>query len=725
MHWLHSFDVGLLRFINLTLSNPVFDVVMPFLSGNVLFIPALILAMVTLICKGGRRGLVCVIMLVLILWMGDSLVCNTIKHATERLRPFNELPELHTRIGRSDSYSLPSSHAANWFSATAVLLLFYPRSWRFMLPMACAVSFSRIYNGVHYPSDVLAGAILGTGYAFAAAWSAHHLWVWAGRKWFPLWWRKTPWLIERSGGVAPQTADQAPELIQASAAEEEAHWLRFGYVLIVLFMLIRLGYLASGFIELTGDEAYQWLWSKHLALSYYSKPPLIAYTQFLGTSIWGDNQFGVRFFSPVLSAGLGLVMIRFLAREGKARLGAALAVISTATPLAALGAILMTVDPLSVFFWALAMVSGWRAVHQEGIVDWLWTGLWMGLGFLSKYTELFQLLCWAVFFAAWPPARRHLKRPGPYLAVLVNIICAMPVLYWNAKHDWVTVTHVAGNAAAYDPWHPTTRYFLEFTASEAGILNPVYFVGAIWASIALWKEKPLNSLQVYLFSMGAPLFLCYWLFTFHSRVFPNWIAPSVVPLFCLMVVWWGSYWPKEHRRIRPWCVGGLTVGWIAVLIFHRPDIISRLAHFQLPINLDPTHRAHGWKDVATVIGRERQTLLSEGKPVFIIADHYRLAGEISFYLPEARAAGFEKPLVYCPPTRVAENQLFFWPGYELRKGENAIFVRELDRDSPTSRPPPQVLYQQFESVTDAGTREVLYHGQTLWILQMFMCRGLR
>ena len=65
--------------------------------------------------------------------------------------------------------SMPSSHAANWFSATMVLFLFYRKSLWFMLPLALAVSFSRLYNGVHYPSDVLAGAIIGAGYAAAAA----------------------------------------------------------------------------------------------------------------------------------------------------------------------------------------------------------------------------------------------------------------------------------------------------------------------------------------------------------------------------------------------------------------------------------------------------------------------------------------------------------------------------------------------------------------------------
>src|ERR1039457_7563270 len=56
---------------------------------------------------------------------------------------------------------------------------------------------------------------------------------------------------------------------------------------------------------------YQWLWSKHLALSYYSKPPIIAYLQFLGTHIWGDTEFGVRFFFPVIGALLLVLLFLF------------------------------------------------------------------------------------------------------------------------------------------------------------------------------------------------------------------------------------------------------------------------------------------------------------------------------------------------------------------------------------------------------------------------------
>ena len=126
----------------------------------------------------------------------------------------------------------------------------------------------------------------------------------------------------------------------------------------------------------------------------------------------------------MIAAILGLLVLRFFAREVNARAGFLLLLAVTATPLLAAGSVLMTVDPLSVLFWTLAMLAGWQAAKDAGTTrDWMLTGLWMGLGFLSKYTALFQLLCWAVFFWLWAPARKHLRRPGPYLALLVMALC--------------------------------------------------------------------------------------------------------------------------------------------------------------------------------------------------------------------------------------------------------------------------------------------------------------
>ena len=210
-----------------------------------------------------------------------------------------------------------------------------------------------------------------------------------------------------------------------------------------------------------------------MRLSYFSKPPGIAFIQFAGTALWGDTQFGVRFFSPVFAAILSVVVLRFMAREAGARLGFLLLLILTSAPLMSLGTILMTVDPPLVLCCTLAMIAGWRAVQPDGTTkQWLLAGLAAGLGFLCKYSAAYLLVCWALFFLLWPPARAQLKKPGPYLALLVFALCTLPVIIWNSQNGWITVHHVADNAGMTSAWHPTLRYFREFFPSETLIVEP-------------------------------------------------------------------------------------------------------------------------------------------------------------------------------------------------------------------------------------------------------------
>lgn len=219
MHWLQTLDTKLFLFGNRSLVNPGFDWLMPVLSGSHgLKTPFLVLVIaigVTLLVFGSRRARICVVLTALIVATNDGLLCNPLKHAVHRARPFVTLPEarlfgvvgqgyvppeLNTNgvdmaAGKGSHNSMPSAHAANWFAATMALFLFYRRSLWFMLPLALGVAFSRIYNGVHYPSDVLAGAILGAGWAAAVAVTAETAWRSWGRKFFPRAYAAAPALV--------------------------------------------------------------------------------------------------------------------------------------------------------------------------------------------------------------------------------------------------------------------------------------------------------------------------------------------------------------------------------------------------------------------------------------------------------------------------------------------------------------------------------------------------
>ncbi|HEX5219521.1 MAG TPA: glycosyltransferase family 39 protein [Verrucomicrobiae bacterium] len=749
MSWLQALDVSLFRFINGTLSNPLFDALMPWLSGNRLFIPGALLVSVFLIWRGRTKGILFLIVLAAAIGVTDGLLCNIVKNAVGRPRPCQVLEGARVLLGCSDSASLPSSHAANWFTTLAVAILFSRTSWRIVLPFALAVSFSRVYTGVHYPGDVLVGAVLGGGSGLAVTLGLNELWRWIGNRWFPLWYELLPSLIPaHSHGVPAHTAS-APG---ARSAALDQHWLRAGYLVIAVLTLARWLYIAGRTIELSEDEAYQWVWSKHLALSYYSKPPLIALTQWLGTALWGDRAFGVRFFSPLIAATLGVMFLRFFAREVNPRTGFFFVLIVTAVPLLTVGATLLTVDPLAVLFWTAAMFSGWRAVQPNSpLSTWLWTGLWMGLGFLSKYTSPLQWMCWAAFFVLWPPAREHLRRPGPYLALLINLVCTLPVIVWNWQHHWITVRHVAshgGVGKAAQPLSKHLSWFFEFLGAEFVLLNPVFFIATLIALIALWRVPRREARMVYFFCMGAPVFLLYALLSLNSRVHPNWIAPSVLPMLCVMVLYWQGRFQPRPGFLKVCLTSGLIFGCFAALLIHDTNVVRKFVGQPLPPQVDPLRRVRGQAEMARIVSEAKSRLAREGKPTFVIGEHYGITSLLTFYEPEARQRVQNAPLVFCQPSEKPSNQYYFWPGYlETHSGQNALFVRERDlarlapdwiprwltghtnlirlETLPVPNPAPEWLTGQFDSVTNLGIHEVLVRGRLIRKIEIFECRNLR
>ncbi len=732
MDWLQSLDVAGFRFFNQTLSNPLFDGFMPFLSWNKLFIPGVILLAVWLVWKGGTRGRSFVGLMLVVVAIGDGFICNSLKDGFGRLRPFNDIPDAIVLVGKGGSGSMPSSHTANWFSAMTVAFFFYRSSIRFMAPLACLIGFSRIYLGVHYPGDVLVGAALGVLYAVGICLGLNRLWQGAGGRWFPIWQAALPRIVpdgegNLGGGMRVEDEEESPE---ADAKREktrvvmEQQWMRLAYLLIAVVLFARWGYLAADKIELSEDEAYQWLWAKHPALSYYSKPPFIAYAQWIGTSLWGDTEFGVRFLSPLIGAILSLAVFRFLVREVNLRVGVWMLLIPLAAPLLGVGTILMTIDPLNVLFWMLSMMAGWRAMKEDSLKHWVWTGVWMGCGFLSKYQLPFNLLCWAVFFILWKPAREHLRRRGPWAALGVALVMTLPVLIWNQQHDWITVTHLGERGGLDRAWRFKPNYIWDFALAEIGLLNPVFFLASLWACVMVWRRHRDDKLLMFLFSMSVPLFLFFFCYTIKSRVQPNWIAPSVVPMFCLGAIYWERRQRAGLDKVGRWLVAGWILGAVPVILLHDTNLVQKASGHYLPAKADPLRRVRAWRATARIVEGQRSRLEAESaKPTFIIGGHYGISGIMSFYLEEARRDPKNEPLVYYQSAEIPKNQFFFWPTYrtnETMRGMNAIYARKISVDEAA----PVRLLSEFESVTSLGLTNVLYRGREFRTIQMFECRGL-
>jgi len=182
---LTDLDRNLFYFCNQGLRNWFFDALFPFLTDLNKKPVALVLVGILwllLLMKSGRHGRIAALLLLPTIALSDQLNSSFLKFIIERPRPCHVLANVHLLVSCGSGYSFPSSHAVNNFSAAIVLAYFLPKwSWAF-LSFAGLVAFSRVYVGVHYPSDVVAGTVIGLAIGGAAIIVFRQLEVWWARR---------------------------------------------------------------------------------------------------------------------------------------------------------------------------------------------------------------------------------------------------------------------------------------------------------------------------------------------------------------------------------------------------------------------------------------------------------------------------------------------------------------------------------------------------------------
>ena len=166
--------------------------------------------------------------------------------------------------------------------------------------------------------------------------------------------------------------------------------VQMAIVLMVAVTLYRLWFITK--LELVPDEAYYWLWSKHLAASYRDKGPAVAWIIAFGTRLFGQTVFGIRFFAVILSSGTGILLFWLARRLYDERVALWSLMVACVMPIIAVGSVLMTIDTPSVLCWTAAMLIFWEALRRDKISDWFWLGLVIGSGFLAKFTNGVQFI---------------------------------------------------------------------------------------------------------------------------------------------------------------------------------------------------------------------------------------------------------------------------------------------------------------------------------------------
>ncbi len=450
------------------------------------------------------------------------------------------------------------------------------------------------------------------------------------------------------------------------------------------FALFRILYVLFYPIDLSPEEAQYWDWSRHLDLSYYSKPPMVAYLNFLSTSLLGNTELGVRITPIVMSFLLSVGVFLFLRRLFDERVAFVASTFPNILVGTAINSLLMTTDAPLVFFWGLAVMSIYFAVERNSAGLWLLVGVFAGLAFLSKYPAVFLLPLTLLYM--YLVRRSLLLSYKPYLSLIPAFLLSLPVLVWNFERDFVSFRHVS-NLADRGANFPNLASFGEFLGGQLLLLSvfPFFLMVYGWWRAFVEKDKRLVFLTVY----SLPVVVFFGALALRKTVYANWAGFGYFAGALLASIFLYRLWNKN----RVLALGVLGFSAFLTLLLHFTPLIDHLGMRNfLPPKRDPVKVMIGWEK----LGREVSKFYTGDELVF--STRYQISAELAFYVE-----GNPRTFVFHTGRMT---QYYLWrKGLKDYRGKDAIFVSEHEL--------PEKLRGHFSSSRLLEKVEVLWRGEVI------------
>jgi hypothetical protein len=440
---------------------------------------------------------------------------------------------------------------------------------------------------------------------------------------------------------------------------------RLLFLLGFLILLTGIRWWLGANLELSADESFHYLWAQHPDVSYYSKGPGIALAILAGTSLFDATEFGVRFLSPLLGLGTS-ILVYLLGRQLFREKVALWSVVGlNLLPLFNVESVLVTIDSLSIFFWAAALYTFWLAMERSPKFSVFWpaTGILIGLGFLSKYENAVELISVLLFLLVVPKYRSELRRPNVYILVLCFLPFLVPLLLWNLQHDWIGLDQLTSQAIFNDLLTIRFSRLPESFAAQLAFYSPLLLFCLLVALFGSIKKSFKNSKTCLLLTFSWPVLVAYLLIALHQVYDPRWTAPALLSLGILATHFWLQ---AGSQRV---LVSGLAIAALILSGLQASLVLNTNLGRAIGISylFDPDRNAglHGWKTIAEAVDKFRADFENKlGAKVFLIGNEYRTSSMLSFYLKDKRREGPGHPPVYIPESQDIQNEFSFWPRYD-------------------------------------------------------------
>lgn len=492
---------------------------------------------------------------------------------------------------------------------------------------------------------------------------------------------------------APRTErEQSPKAKPFVAIKKltDSKALKYTIILIALTFAARI--LIAAYTGLGIGESYYFRGALNLSLSYFDQPPLFFWLSGFMIKIFGLSNLSLRFPAVLLFAGTSWLLFLITRKMFNARAGFwAVLMMNLSAVFTIPVATWFQPDAPLMFFWLLAtyfivqllMPDRDKRERTSGQVYLLWAlvGICMGLATLSKYHVLFLFVGVLMFIVANKNQRHWLRHPGPYLAVLITLIIASPVIWWNAHHNWVSFAFQGSRAGSDGKFQLHPDWFIRSFIGQACWLLPWIWVPVMGQLIRSFKLRKTSQPYSFIFWIAVLPIVFFTVITLWAdlQYHFHWQAPGYLMLFIPLgyAIDQNLNNPERARRTRRFIrfSASFTLITITFLSLHMvtgfwqwygPKYIVNKTHLGID---DPTIEGNDYLDIKTRF--EKEGWLNNPN-VFTGCTRWWLTGKVDWALKG------KKPIVCFS---FDPRNLAFLVNPATLKGKDAVIITQNDTSS--------------------------------------------
>jgi hypothetical protein len=499
--------------------------------------------------------------------------------------------------------------------------------------------------------------------------------------------------------------------------------------LILITFVIRI--FIAAYTGLGIGEAYYFRGAVHLELSYFDQPPLFFWLSGLTIKIFGLTKLGLRFPAVVLFAGTSWLLFLITRKLFTAKAGFwAVVVMNLSAVFTVAIACWFQPDAPLMFFWLASayflvqLMFGREGEDLKTIRNsrrtwllWIMTGVCLGLATLSKYHVLFIFAGVFLFVGANKDQRHWLWHPGPYLAVLITLIFAIPVLWWNYNNNWASFVFQGSRAGAGNKFQLHIDWFLRSILLQSVWLLPWIWIPTVRELFRSFKLRTTSKAYSFSFWLSILPIVFFTVVTLWAdlQYHFHWQAPGYMMLFIPLgfaIDKKLSEGDRQGRGTRRWlrfsaCFTVITIGVLSIHMVtgfwqsYGPKWVVNRFHGD---NVDPTIQGIDYDDIMTRFKKEGWL---QNKKIFAGSTRWWLTGKEDWALK-----GKKEIICFSNDPR----NLAFLVDPKTLVGDDAIIIGQEHQANVDADVKPF-----FDNVKQLPDIEIVRHGITELHLQVYYC----